>query len=290
MKHILMTLFLFTAFMGLLAADEIKHRFLALDESRYQILYVDQFDPSKNWTIKVPAGNRDLQLVDGKIIIGLASGGFQEYDLASHELLREVVDPKYKGGSVTAYRLKDGRTLITSDQSPIRISMLDAEGKELSTAVFANTATVRCVRMTPRGTVLFGCNDNHIIEGTLEGTVVRDIVVPDAKHIYMVQELPSGNLLATTGYSGCLIELDKEGKIVRTIGGKPGPEGVGINFFASADILKNGNVLIANWTGHGAKDSEKGVQLLEYDTAGNLVWRWHDAAAAGSIHNAVVVE
>jgi hypothetical protein len=289
MKHILTTLFLFTAFTGLLAAEEIKHRFLALDESRHQILYVDQFDPSKNWTIKVPAGNRDLQLVDGKIIIGLASGGFQEYDFASHELLREVVNPKYKSGSVTAYRLKDGRTLIASDQSPIRISMLDAEGKELSTAVFANTTTVRCVRMTPRGTVLFG-NDSHIIEGTLEGTVVRDIVVPDAKHIYMVQELPGGNLLATTGYSGCLIELDKEGKIVRTIGGKPGQEGVGINFFASADILKNGNVLIANWTGHGEKKRKKGVQLLEYDTAGNLVWHWHDAAAAGSIHNAVVLE
>jgi hypothetical protein len=290
MKTILTTLFLGIVLAGVLAAEEIKHRFLALDESRFQILYVDQFDPSKNWTIKVPAGNRDMQFIDGKIIIGLASGGFQEYDFATQKPLREVIDPKYKAGSVTAYRLEDGRTLLASDQSPIRITMLDKEGKELSTAAFSNTATVRCVRMTPRGTVLFGCNDNHIIEGTLEGKVVRDIVIPDARHIYMVKELPNGNLLATTGYSGCLVELDKNDKIVRKIGGTPGPEGVGINFFASVDVLKNGNHLIANWTGHGANDSEKGVQLLEYDKAGNIIWRWHDAAAAGSIHNAVALE
>jgi hypothetical protein len=290
MKNILTTLVLGIVFAGVLSAQEIKHRFLALDESRYQILYVDQFDPSKNWTIKIPAGNRDLQLIGGKMIIGLAAGGFQEYDFATQKMLREVIDPKYKAGSVTAYRLPDGRTLLASDQAPIRITMLDAEGKELSTAVFPNTQTVRCVRMTPRGTVLFGCNDNHVIEGTLDGTVIRDITIPDAKHVYMVKELPNGNLLATAGYGGFLAELDKTGKIVRKIGGKPEPNSIGINFFASVEVLKSGNFLIANWTGHGANDSEKGVQILEYDTTGKIVWQWHDATSAGSIHNAVVAE
>jgi len=278
------------AFAALLSAEEIKHRFLALDESRYQILFVDPFEPSKSWTIKVPAGNRDLQLIDGKIIIGLAAGGFAEYDFATHKQLREIIDPKYQAGSVTAFRLKDGRTLLASDQSPIRISMLDADGKELSTTLFPNMHTIRCVRMTSRETILFGCNDNHLIEGTLEGKVLRDITIPDARHIYMVKELPDGHLLAAGGYGGFLVEVDKEGKIVRKIGGKPGPEGIGINFFASVDILKNGNLLVANWTGHGANDSEKGVQILEYDAAGKIVGQWHDPQAAGSIHNALVVE
>jgi hypothetical protein len=205
-------------------------------------------------------------------------------------MIREVIDPKYKGTSVTAYRLDNGCTLLASDQTPIRITMLDTEGKELSTAVFPNSQTVRCIRMTPRGTVLFGCNVNHVIEGTLNGTVIRDIEIPNAKHVYMVKELPSGNLVATAGYGGFLVELDKTGKIVRQIGNKPGPNSIGINFFASVEVLKNGNFLIANWTGHGANDSEKGVQILEYDTAGKIVWQWHDAASAGSIHNAVVLE
>ena len=287
------TLILFV--LGMLAvrsvwAEEIKHRFLALDESRFQILYVDQFDSSKNWTVGVPAGNRDMQLVDGKIVVGLRDGGFVEHDFATQKLLRTIVDPKYKGDSVTAYRLEDGRTLLTSDQKPIRIAMLDTNGKELSTATFPNTNTVRCARLTPRKTVLFGCNGNHVIEGTLDGTVIRDIEIPGAQHIFMVEELPSGNLLATTGYGGSFVELNKEGNIVRTVGGKPGPEGVGINFFASIQVLKNGNVVIANWTGHGANDGEKGIQLLEYDSAGNIVWRWHDPKNAGSIHNAVVLE
>ena len=290
MKNTLILFVLGILSVGTVFSAEIRHRFLAKDESRFQILYVDQFDSSKNWTITIPKGCRDLQLVDGKIVIGRADGGFQEYDFATQQLLREVVAPKYKAGSVAAYRLEDGRTLLASDQSPIRITMFDAEGKELSTAVFPNTKTVRCARLTPRGTVLFGCNENHIIEGTLDGTVLRDIVIPDAKHVYMSEELPNGSLLASAGYGGFFVERDKDGNIVRKVGGKPGPEGVGINFFASIQVLKNGNIVVANWTGHGANDSEKGVQILEYDSSGNIVWRWHDPKNAGSIHNVVVLE
>jgi len=290
MKHFLFTFVFWIASAGILSSEEIKHRFLALDESRFQILFVDQFDPSKNCTIKVPASNRDMQFIDGKIIIGLAAGGFAEYDFATQKRLREVIDPKYKAGSVTALRLEDGRTLLASDQSPIRITLLDPEGKELSTTLFPDMNTIRCVRMTPRGTLLFGCNENHLIEGTLDGKVLRDIVISDARHIYMIKEMPNGHLLVTSGYGGFLVELNKDGKITRKTGGKPGPEGIGINFFASVDVLKNGNLFIANWTGHGANDSEKGVQILEYDSTGTIVWQWHDAQAAGSIHNAVVLE
>jgi len=269
--------------------EKINHRFLALDESRFQILYVDQFDSTKNWAFEV-AGSRDMQLVDDKIVIGLFDGGFAEYDFATQKLLRKVVDPKYKAGSVSACRLKDGRTLIASDQSPIRITMLDAEGKELSSAVFPNKTIVRCARVTKRDTVLFGCNENHIIEAKLDGTVIRDIEIPDVKHAYMVDELPNGNLVAVGGYGGFFVELDKDGKIVRKVGGTPGPEGIGIYFFASVQALKNGNILVANWTGHGANDGEKGVQILEYDSTGNIVWQWHDPKNAGSIHNAIVLE
>jgi len=290
MKNTLLLFVLGILSVGIVGAAEIKHRFLALDESRFQMLYVDQFDSAKNWTINIPAGNRDMQLVDGKIVIGLRDGGFAEYDFATQKQLRLVTDPKYKGGSVTACRLEDGRTLLASDQSPIRITMLDTEGKELSTAVFPNSKTVRCARLTPRGTVLFGCNENHVVEGMLDGTVIRDVIIPDARHAYMVGELPNGNLLATAGYGGFFVELDKGGNVVRKVGGKPGPEGVGINFFASIQVLKNGNIFVANWTGHGANDSEKGVQILEYDAAGNIVWHWHDPKNAGSIHNALVLE
>ena len=289
MKNTLIACVLVMLPLEIALAAEIEHRFLALDESRFQILYVDPFDSAKNWAIKV-AGSRDMQFVDGKIVIGLFSGGFAEYDFATRKLLREIVDPKYKAGSVTACRLQDGRTLIASDQSPIRISLLDADGKELSTTVFPNMNTIRCVRPTSRGTILFGCNENHVVEGTLDGKVVRDIEIPDARHVYMVGELPNGNLLATTGYAGFYVELDKDGKTVRKTGGKPAPEGIGINFFASFQVLKNGNVLIANWTGHGANDSEKGVQILEYDATGNIVGQWHDPKSAGSIHNVVVTE
>ena len=290
MKNTLLAFLFGTLFVGSLWADERKHRFLALDESRFQLLYVDQFDTSKNWTIPVPKGNRDLQLINGKIVIGLNTGGFREYDFATQKMLREVVDPTYAGISVAAFQLEDGRTILASDQSQLRITALAPDGSELSTTVFPDMKSVRCARWTSRETILFGCNTNHIIEGTLDGKVVRDIEVPDAEYIYMVTELPGGHLLATCGFAGFLVELDKDGKIIRKVGGKPGPQGVGISFFASVDVLKNGHLLIANWTGHDANDSEKGFQLLEYDSEGQIIWHWHDAKAAGSIHNALVLE
>jgi hypothetical protein len=73
MKNPIFAFFFWTLLGNFLPSAEIKHRFLALDESRFQILYVDPSDPSKNWTIKVP-GSRDMQLVDGKIVIGLFDG------------------------------------------------------------------------------------------------------------------------------------------------------------------------------------------------------------------------
>lgn len=38
----------------------IKHRFLDMDESRKAMRYVDEADPSKNWSITFPWRSRDV--------------------------------------------------------------------------------------------------------------------------------------------------------------------------------------------------------------------------------------
>ena len=42
-------------------AQDIKHKFVATDESGHQLIYVDQRKPSTNWAIELKA--RDIQLV-----------------------------------------------------------------------------------------------------------------------------------------------------------------------------------------------------------------------------------
>jgi len=73
-----------------LSAAEINHRFLALDESRGQMLYVDQSDASKGWTLKLPVKHRDLQLVGGNRVLLSPPDGYREYDLADRRLVKEV--------------------------------------------------------------------------------------------------------------------------------------------------------------------------------------------------------
>jgi hypothetical protein len=61
-------------------------------------------------------------------------------------------------------------------------------------------------------------------------------------------------------------------------------------FFAGFQVLKNGHLVVSNWTGHGANDSVKGHQVLEFDADGRLLWSWHDPALAGSIHGVIVLD
>ncbi|MGL4594097.1 MAG: hypothetical protein ACRC2T_09105, partial [Thermoguttaceae bacterium] len=240
----------------LLNAEEIKHRFLALDESRAQILFVDQFAPAKDWTIRLEASCRDMQLVDGKIIVGMLSGGFREYDFNTQKLLREVVNPKYSNGavSVAAFRTKDKDTYLAIDRNPLEIVHLDAEGNEVSEPLrFPDMNGVRCVRVMKSGSLMFGDRENIIIASS-DGKTMKKINIPGAKYMYMIEELPDGNLLAASGYSAFLVFLDADGKMLKKWGGKPGPEKLNFNFFAGFQMLKNGNVIVCNWTGHGAND------------------------------------
>jgi hypothetical protein len=54
--------------------------------------------------------------------------------------------------------------------------------------------------------------------------------------------------------------------------------------------LKNGHLVVATWTGHGANDSEKGQQVVEFDSNGHVVWTWHDPKLAGSIHGVIILD
>jgi hypothetical protein len=55
-------------------------------------------------------------------------------------------------------------------------------------------------------------------------------------------------------------------------------------------VLKNGDIVVCNWTGHGAKDGEKGAQILQFDPSGKVVWKWHDPVRAGSIHGVIIMD
>ena len=292
------TLLCFAISSAVEASEPIRHTLLLNDESRFQLLCVDEVQPENNWVIKASVntgGNycvRDLQLVGNHRILTAMTftGGFCEYDLTTRQLVRSVVNkPRYRN-SMTAVRMPDGRTVLGCDQEHVRLFVLDNEGRETSALDFPQFKTIRLMRRTVRDTFLFGTNTDHVVEVDLKGNVFRDVHVPGAQHVYQVTELANGHWLCATGYGGFLAEIDLEGKIVKTYGGNPAPEGLLYYFMSQFQVLKNGHIVVATWTGHGANDSDKGQQLVEFDPNGNVVWTWHDPKLAGSIHGVIVLD
>jgi hypothetical protein len=269
------------------ARSAVRHRFLGMDESRHQLLHVDQLDPCQDWAIQFPDRCRDAQLVgDDKVLVS-SGEGFREYDLKTRKVLREV---KGFAGTQAARRLADGKTVLACNQKGVVIYLLDAGGKELKKATFAVGQT-RLMRLTPQATVLFGSGP-RIIEGDFDGNTLATVSLPKGAGVYQAMRLPNGNLRAAAGYDPAIVEVTKDGNSVRRLGGKEHPRAkeLGLHFAGGYQVLAGGNIVMCNWTGHGAKDSAKGCQLVEFDKDGNIVWTWHDPDKAGTLHGVIVLD
>ena len=269
----------------------IQHDFVAIDEGHATLLHVDERDQSKNWLVPIgqPAA-RDLQLVGGnKVLVG-HHHGYSEFDLA---LGRRVKEFKALAGVTAVRRQPDGHTLVAGVDIPgapgVAVLELDASDREIHRAIFPGDY-VRLIRQTEQGTYLMSCND-RIREGSRDGKYLREFPVDGFYHAWKALRLPNGNLLVTAGYGAFVVELDPAGKIFRKFGGKESvPENVRPFFYAMFQLLPNGNVVLANWQGHGPGFGHSGVQLLEFNGAGEIVWTWRRAELISSLQGVLVLD
>lgn len=269
----------------------IRHEFIAIDEGFGNLLYVNEHALAKNWT--VPVGQpqaRDMQLVGGdKILIG-HHHGYTEFDIATGKVAKEF---KSLEGVTAARRQPNGHTLIAGVNlvgvTGVVVLELDGGDKEIHRAIFPGDY-VRLIRQTGQGTYLMSCND-RIREGSLDGKYIREFPVEGFFHAWKALRLANGNLIVSAGYGAFLVELESNGKIVRKFGGKEFvPAEVNPFFYAMFQLLPNGNIVLANWQGHGEGLGTKGIQLLEFDPRGEIVWRWSESKLISSLQGVVVLD
>ncbi len=267
-----------------------KHEFVAIDEGLGNLLHIDENNPANNWI--VPAGQpvpRDLQLIGGGRILVGHDTGYSEFELTTGKLLKEVA--RYKGVT-SARRLANGHTLLVGvnlDKAKgVVLLELGDSGVVHKTVLPGNY--VRLARETSAGTFLL-MNDTMIREVTREGAAVHEWTVPDFRHAWKAVRLPDGHTLASAGYTPFLVELDDRGGIVRKIGAKSAALAfANPNFYAMFQLLANGDIVVANWQGHGPGHGESGVQLLEFDRAGAVVWQWSEAKLISSLQGVLVLD
>jgi hypothetical protein len=269
----------------------IRHRFIAIDEGLGNLLHINEDAPSTNW--KVPIGRpqaRDLQLVGANRILVSHHHGFTEFDIKRGEIAREFNSLE---GVTAVRRQPDGHTLIAgvnvAGAAGVVILELDASNREVHRAVFPGDY-VRLIRQTNDGTYLMCCND-RIREGSREGKYLQEFSVEGFYHAWKAIRLANNHLLVSAGYGAFWVELDPNGQVIRKLGDKESvPPEVNPFFYAMFQLLPNGNIVMANWQGHGEGHGAQGIQLLEFDRHGVIVWQWSRPDLISSLQGIVVLD
>jgi hypothetical protein len=271
----------------LVPSPELKHRFLGTDGETSKLIYVDQFHPEKDWTIDAPKGPRDIRLVGEKTVLISHRAGAAEYDLDTGKQTWLVNGYKEVQAAI---RLANGNTLLGGlTEKGITLHEVDRLGKEISRVVIEGRRPVKNMKRLQNGNFLMTCGDpskKAVIETDPAGTIVWEAPLPGPADD--VDRLEDGTTVAPTGSGGTALYLDKSGKVVATRGGKDAHPDLKINWFASTQTLKNGNLVVANWLGH--KPGLNGPHALEFNAANQAVWSWEDAKRVQTLHNVLVIE
>jgi hypothetical protein len=283
-----------------LRAAPIQHEFIAIDEGKNNLLYVNENNPAKNWIVPIGKSHpRDMQLVGGnRVLIGNVTG-YSEYDIATGKRLLDVTNfapasaPTDTDEVTSVRRQPNGHTLVAGlnigGSKGLVVLDVDAQGEVKNKIVYPGNY-IRFLRQTAAGTYLMAC-DTAIREGNSAGQYIWETPVEKFSHAWKAVRLPNGHTLASAGYGGFMIELDAAKNIVRKFGGKDQvPAAVNSSFFASFQLLPNGDVVVANWQGHGPNHGNSGIQLLEFDKTGAIVWQWHKAELISSIQGILVLD
>ena len=298
-----------------LFADPIQHDFLAVDEGLSQVMHVNQANPKENWIVRI--GHplpRDMQLEGGGKLLISHDAGYCEYDIATGKLLKDVAI--YHDVS-SARRLANGDLLLAGvdfdgkklnrghdpvgDPNGRHVLFVEyaPDGKEVRRQTYVGDY-LRLVRLTAQGTYLCSCN-TLFREADGHGNWIHEIAVDGFHHAWEALRLPSGHVLMSSGFgtsetdrkngSAFMAEVDADGKLVRKFGARADlPVQVRPYFDAMFQLLPNGDVVIANWQGHGGGHQNSGSQLYELDPQGALVWEWSDRAFVSSLQGVLVLD
>lgn len=269
----------------------IRHEFIAIDEGLGTLLHVDEQNRSRDWVVPLAHPQaRDLQLIgQGRVLLG-HHHGYVEIEIASGRVTKDVA--RFEGVT-SARRLPNGHTRIAGvnllGMTGVVLAELDARD-EVSWQRVLPGDYVRLIRETGAGTFLMMCN-TRIRETDLEGTTRREIPIDGFLHAWKAVRLPDGRILASAGYGAFLVEINAAGRENRRFGTSTQvPAAVHPFFYAMFQLLPNGDIVVANWQDHGPGHGASGVQLLQFNPGGTIVWQWSEAALISSLQGVIVLD
>jgi len=276
-------------------------RVLLSDEGNRRVVLVDLQTPGQGgWTrqlndlVKYGDSMRDMQLVGGDRVAVSIAKGYVELDIKTGEIKKEVVS---FDGVETLRRLPNGNTILGANANG-GVTLQELDSQDIPVAGHKVTFTnygqqLRLVRRTPQGTFLMGVG-TKLAEVNWDKQTLWEMPIPSGDWVFQGLCLPDKSIAVTSGYGAAILIIDPTNKkVVTTMGGKGQPEAgtIAPNFYAGFQVLPNGHFVVTNWEGHGGGNGGKGLQLLEYDASGSLVWKWkQDPTLVSSLHGVIVLD
>jgi outer membrane protein assembly factor BamB len=186
-------------------------------------------------------------------------------------------------------RLPNGDVLV-GEQGPCRAVEVNRKGEEVHVTpltTFEKPAhrQLRSIHRLRNGNILT-CHeaDATVREVTPDGKVVWEY--PHVDNVFEAIRLKNGNTLIGCGTQARIIEVTHDGRIVWEFGAKDAPE-LGLNWITGIQILKNGNLVVANFL-RGKEGM--GVHAFEVTRDKHVVWTFADHQMATLVTMAHVLD
>jgi hypothetical protein len=261
-----------------------KRKMLLRDEGDPHMVMIDLSKPTILQWKSVAEGPwaRGGQLIGNNQILGGTSTGYQVWDYTTGMMVKQITG---FGNTQSAYRMVTGETMLTTSGTVLKF--LDKTDKMAHQISYPGHGYVRVARPTRKGTFLIP-NDQTVFEGDANGKELWTLTAGASGwgHIWeplMLGPPPAGGMwkdgdtiLCTAFGSSCDVIDQTTHKVTFRFGTKQMPEAamVAPNFFSEFEILPDGHIFTANWQGHGPGNGGHGLQVLEFDQTGKLVWYW----------------
>jgi hypothetical protein len=279
-------------------------RMLVRDEGNPHMHLLDLGNTANNWSTRTDgAWARGTQLIGNNQVLGGRNDGYEVYDLNTGGVLKRI---QGFPNTQSAYRMANGETMLTT--SGTTLNFLDpVTDKVAHTISYPGYGYVRMARPTRNGTFLVP-SDTTLFEGDANGQVLWKTAGAQWSHIWEALLLGplagpyNGDVLLATAFGSSLDVIDKTTHMVKfRYGSKGGSYAsaagntqpaltaaiVSPTFFAEFQILPNGNVITTNFTG----GRSPGIQIIEFDPAGNVVWYYkQDPLVFSSIQGVMVLD
>jgi hypothetical protein len=275
-----------------------RRRMLLRDEGDPHVVLLDlgRSDPVVWKTVTNSPWSRGLQLIGNHQVMGSRPDGYEVFDLTTGAIVKQV---QTFLNTQSAYRTANGETMLT--RSGTVLAFLGKDDTLAHQISYPGFGFVRVARPTTRGTFLIPSN-TVVFEGDAEGKVLWQSTGGCAdpacttswSQIYEPRLMADGNVLLSTFFGASLDVIDKTThKVTKQLGTKmmPNADMFKPNAFAGFQILPNGNIITANWQGHGFGMGTSGIQVIEFSIAGDVVWFFkQDPAVFSSIQDVLVID